>query len=75
MYFRENISKMETIIINTKTNGNTKFILDLVKKIGETGRVLTPSEQEDFLLGERMLGERTGKKVSKTSILKTLHQR
>jgi len=66
---------METIIINTKTSGNAKFILDLVKKLGETGRMLTKTQQEDFLLGELMLRERTGKKVSKSEILKTLQQK
>ncbi len=66
---------METIIINTKNSGNAKLILELVKKIGETGRVLTKSEQEDFLLGELMLEEKTGEKVSKSSILKTLQQK
>ena len=66
---------METIIINTKNSGNTKLILELVKKIGETGRILTKSEEEDFLLGELMLSERTGKKVSKSTILKTLREK
>jgi len=66
---------METIIINTKNSGNAKLILELVKKIGETGRILTKSEEEDFLLGELMLSERTGKKVSKSTILKTLREK
>ena len=66
---------METIIIKTKNSGNAKLILEMVKKIGESGRVLTKSEQEDFLLGELMLEEKTGEKVSKSSILKTLQQK
>ena len=66
---------METLIINTKKEGNAKFILELIQKIGETGRLLTKTEQEDFLLGELMLKEKTGKKVSKATILKTLRQK
>lgn len=30
---------METITINTQNNGNAKFILYLVKKIGEKGKI------------------------------------
>ncbi len=66
---------METIIINTKNSESSKIILDLVKKIGEKGRVLTKAEQEDFLFGELMLDERTGKKASKATIMKTLQQK
>ena len=66
---------METIVINTKNSGTAKLILDLVEKMGESGRILTKTEQEDYLLGELMLKERTGKKVSKAAILKTLQQK
>lgn len=66
---------METLIINTQKEGNAKFILDLIQKIGEIGRMLTKTEQEDFLLGELMLEEKTGKTISKDTIMKTLRQK
>jgi hypothetical protein len=63
---------METIIINTRKSGNAKFILELVEKLGENGRILNKEEQEDFLLGSLMQTEKTGKTVSRATIFKKL---
>lgn len=52
-------SIMETIVINTKTNGNAKLILQLVKKMGDTAKILTKQEQEDFLHGNIVQSEKT----------------
>lgn len=63
---------METIIINTRKSGNAKFILELVEKLGESGKILNKQEQEDFLLGNLMQTEKTGKTVSRATIFKKL---
>jgi len=63
---------METIIINTRKSGNAKFILELVEKLGESGKILNKEEQEDFLLGNFMQAEKTGKTVSRATIFKKL---
>jgi hypothetical protein len=63
---------MDTLIINTKNSGNAERILELVKKLGEEGKILSKEEQEDFLLGEIMEADNTGKDVSKKIILKGL---
>ncbi len=63
---------MATIVIDTKTNKNTEFILEFIKKIGEKGKVLTRIEREDFLFGQIIQKERTGRKVSRDTIMKNL---
>lgn len=65
---------MDTLIINTKKSGNAEFILELVKKLGEEGKILSKEEQEDFLLGKIMEAERTGKDVSREAIFKQLEK-
>ena len=65
---------MDTIIINTKKSGNADLIMELVKKLGEEGKILSKEEQEDFLLGQIMESEMTEKDVSKASILKKLRE-
>lgn len=63
---------MDTLIINTKNSENAELILELVKRLGEEGKILTREEQEDFLLGKIMENENSGKDVSKEAILKQL---
>jgi hypothetical protein len=65
---------MDTLIINTKKSGNAELILELVKRLGEEGKILSKEEQEDFFLGQIMDTEITGRDVSKTSILKKLRE-
>lgn len=55
---------MATIIIDTKTEGNARFILEFIKKIGEKGKILTKTESEDLMLGQILKEQKTGKKVS-----------
>lgn len=64
---------MDTIIINTTKDGNAKFILELVEKLGETGKILSEEEQEDFLLGTIMQADKTSETVSRDSIFKRLN--
>ena len=65
---------METVIINTKDSKTAKFILELAKKIGENGKILSSSEQEDFLLGSIMNSEKINKTISRKAILKKLRK-
>lgn len=63
---------MATIIINTKKQDNAKFILELVKRLGETGQIISGEKQEDILLGVAMKQAETGVKVSRSTIMKKL---
>lgn len=63
---------METLIINTKNASSAKFILELVQKLGESGKILNVEEKEDFSLGALMNIEKTNKKVSREAIFKKL---
>jgi hypothetical protein len=63
---------METVVINTKNASSAKFILELVQKLGESGKILNVQEKEDFFLGALMNVEKTDKKVSRETIFKKL---
>lgn len=65
---------MDTLIINTKNSGNAKLLLELVKKLGEKGKILNKQEQEDFLLSNIMKAEKTDKTVKRNTIMKKLKQ-
>ncbi len=63
---------MATIVVDTKTDKTAKFILEFINKIGEKGKVLSKTETEDFMLGQIIKQQKTGKKVSRTTIMKNL---
>lgn len=63
---------METIVINTRNKDNAKLILQLIKKIGDKGKILSKTDQEDFLLGMIIQESKSGKKVTKSDVLKKL---
>lgn len=63
---------METIVINTRNKDNAKLILQLIKKIGDKGKILSKTDQEDFLLGMIIQESKTGKKVDKSDVIKKL---
>lgn len=63
---------METLIINTKNANNAKLILELVQKLGESAKILSLEDQEDFLLGLIMNIEKTNEKVSRETIFNKL---
>jgi 4-hydroxy-3-methylbut-2-enyl diphosphate reductase IspH len=63
---------MDTLVINTKSSSNAKLLLELARKLGETGKRLSKEDQEDFLLGTIMKTEKTGKNVSRDTIMKKL---
>ncbi len=66
---------METLLINTRDSSNAKFILELVKKLGEEGEILSAEQQEDYFLGAMMLNEKTGEKVSRNKIFEKLNKK
>ena len=63
---------METLIINTKNTTSAKFILELIEKLGDSGKILKGEEKEDFFLGSIMNAEKTDKKVSREAIFNKL---
>lgn len=63
---------METIVIKSKNPSNAKFILGLAKKLGDTGKILTSKQQEDFLFATIIDEEKTGETVSRETIFKKL---
>ncbi len=63
---------METLIIQTHSKSTTKLLLNLTKKLGERARILEPEIAEDLAFGTMMNLKKTGKVVSKESILAAL---
>ena len=59
---------MATIIIQTESKSTTKLMLDLAKKLGEKGSVLSKDIEEDLIFGSMMEKAKTNKLVSKESI-------
>ncbi len=66
---------METLLIKAKNPSNAKFILELVKKLGEDGKILNTEEQEDYFLGAMISNEKTGEKVSRNEIFEKLNKK
>lgn len=63
---------METLIITTKNKDNANFILKLVDKLGEMGKIIKTDEKEDVLLGVLMNEKKTGTKVSREEVFSRL---
>ena len=63
---------METLLIQTQSKSTSKLLIDLVKKMGDKAQVLSPEIAEDLAFGWMMSQEKTGKNVSKSSILEHL---
>ncbi|AFK02636.1 hypothetical protein Emtol_1490 [Emticicia oligotrophica DSM 17448] len=63
---------METIIIQSQSKSTSKLLIELAKKLGEKVQVLDKEVSEDLLLGKMMTQSKTGKIVSKESILAEL---
>lgn len=62
---------MEAIVITGKKQ-NMKLISELAKKLGESVLKLSKDQVEDFALGSLMEKEKTGKRVSRKTIMKKL---
>lgn len=63
---------MEAIIVHGTNKKNTRLIIDLVKRLGGSVSCLSKEQYEDILMGELMNNIKTGKEVSKTSIMEKL---
>ncbi len=63
---------METIIIQTASKSNGKLLMEMAKKLGENVRILDKETAEDLSFGKMMQEAKTGKLVSKKSILSQL---
>ncbi len=65
---------METILIQTASKSKMKLFLDLAKQLGENVKVLDKEIAEDLALGKLMQQSKTGKYVSKESIMAQLNK-
>ena len=63
---------METIIIQTHSKSTTKLLIELAKKMGEKAQILDKEIVEDLTFGKMMTQVKTGRTVSKESILAEL---
>lgn len=66
------IPKMETLLINIKSNEDRELFLSLARRLRLTTKSITESDTEDFGLLKAMLEEETGEYVSKDEIMKAL---
>lgn len=65
---------METILIKPKNKADLKFWLELAKKTGTSAAMLSTDDAEDMALLSLMKQEKTGKTVSKATIMKKLRK-
>ncbi len=65
---------MGAILIETKDASELKFIKEILKRTKIKNKELNKEDYEDLLLGVTMITEKTGKKVSKETILKKLSE-
>ena len=63
---------MATLIIQTNNSKELNLIKELLKQMRINSKEIDLEEEEDFKLGQMMLNERTGKSVSKSSIINKL---
>lgn len=63
---------METLVIQSKSKANLKLLAELARKLGDHTSEFSSVESEDFDLGILMLKEKTGKSVSKETIMRKL---
>jgi hypothetical protein len=64
---------MEAIIIKSDNKSN-QILFDLAKKLGANVMPVSSEQYEDFVLGSLMDKVKTGKNVSKNTILKKLRK-
>lgn len=66
---------MATILVQPKNESELKFLLDIFKRTNIKNKKISTDTKEDFLLGELMKNEKTGKNVSRNTILKKLESK
>ena len=63
---------MDAIVIRSKSRDNLKLLIELAKKLGESVTTLTDEQMEDLALGNLMKKTKTGKNVSRETIMRQL---
>ena len=63
---------MAALIIESKNPANLKILAAMAKHLGDNVRAIDVEEIEDLLFGKMMEKEKTGQKVSRDTIMKTL---
>lgn len=63
---------MAALIIESKNPANLKILAAMAKQLGDSVKAIDIDEIEDMLFGKMMEKEKTGKKVSRETIMKTL---
>jgi len=63
---------MTAIVIQSKSEENLRLLKELALKLGENVTSLEADQFEDFALGKMMQKEKTGKIVSRETIMKKL---
>lgn len=63
---------MGAILIKTKDAAELNFIKEILKRTKIKSKELNKEDYEDFLLGIKMVTEKTGKKVSSETIKRKL---
>jgi len=66
---------MEAIVIRSKSSDNLKLLVELAKKLGESVTSLTDEQMEDFAFGNLMKKAKTGKNVSRETIMRQLRSK
>jgi hypothetical protein len=64
---------MASIIIQTDNSDNLELITKLAKKLGIHVSDVTDEQSEDITFGNIMTGSKTGKFVSRDSVMKKLN--
>ena len=63
---------MEVLLIEPKDKSNLKLLVELAKKLGSKVATLDQEQAEDMALLSLMKKEKTGKTVSRDTIMKKL---
>jgi hypothetical protein len=70
--FTLKIKVMAALIIESKNPANLKILAAMARHLGDNVRAVDVEEIEDLLFGKMMEKEKTGQKVTKDTIMKTL---
>jgi len=66
---------METLVIQSKSRANLKILAELARKLGEQTSEFSSAESEEFNLGILMNEEKTGKTISRETIMRKLNSK
>ena len=70
--FRKKYNWMKALLIKPKNDTETKFISDLLKKLGISARLMNEEEVEDYGMSLLMKDVDRTKKVSRETVMKKL---